>query len=938
MRKAMTATGRGTKARGAARATSSSTKAIAAAASAVVVAAALASASAGPGPFALGFAPPRTSSVARPPRRSCDVVSSRGRSASPARRRALFSTVSDDRALEVEEEAPAFLADPVVDPTIASSVTFPSATISTDELLSCMIHASLLGSRTIKNLCERARSDSDAIAYKIEGDARSALTIADAAAQRVVVSGLSKKFPRLHIVGEEDETVDATDFEGAADLDGSWIEHMEFRPPEPPREEARGPGGHREAPPRPPPDELDLEDLIVFVDPLDGTREFVEGRLDNVQCLVGAVYRGTPILGAMGLPFPLNGEEGEGRLDGEPNGGKVEGRKPVEAVFGMVGRGVGRARLSDDGNDVVSCPFPAVESYHPETGGISVSSGDSSSVRPAVDLARRVFGPNIEHRIVGACGNKILQCAYGKTSIAIQHDQTSLWDTAAPAAVLAALGGKATDYFGEPLNYDPATELGNKLGVVASAPGAGEEHGRLTSAMRGDRRCLSALNKYGLKFDAAAEGEAQCVDIVRDLRGRPRTSDYFRDKLGSTLVDSYSCPEREAFRGLMSDACRVRFHPGKETAFYKRIDFQRLSHAQEKLRRAPHKLASDAESYRVVTAFLSSRACERVGTEAGVRIPKLLDAELEPDDVDPIRSKFAFLLEDLAPSDGWKQGWLLEDRRECEAALTTLAKVHAYFWTGSTFWDDVDDARELEDAVWKSASYVQPRRNAGQWKTVASKWETERLKCEGALGDRDYWDDLGTRLQSVAEACGREANPFAEDEGFARPYKRHRTFCHGDPKQANFLFRATKGDATEPEVGLLDYQWSGFGLAATDVAHCLASAVHADRLTDGGEESLLERYYDELRSHLVEFGAFEDAAAAREGYDRATFAEQYETAILDHCRLVIAYTWKRFEPVDDDDDLEGRARTFNKNSYNKSTSNVVWLMDRCDGILRSRGV
>ena len=48
--------------------------------------------------------------------------------------------------------------------------------------------------------------------------------------------------------------------------------------------------------------------LTVFVDPLDGTREFVEGRLPNVQSLIGVTYKGTPLMGAVGLPFPTTNE------------------------------------------------------------------------------------------------------------------------------------------------------------------------------------------------------------------------------------------------------------------------------------------------------------------------------------------------------------------------------------------------------------------------------------------------------------------------------------------------------------------------------------------------------------------------------------------------------------------------------------------------------
>ena len=48
------------------------------------------------------------------------------------------------------------------------------------------------------------------------------------------------------------------------------------------------------------------EDIVVFIDPVDGTREFVQGRLDSVQTLIGIAWRGravaalTPIAGSTG--------------------------------------------------------------------------------------------------------------------------------------------------------------------------------------------------------------------------------------------------------------------------------------------------------------------------------------------------------------------------------------------------------------------------------------------------------------------------------------------------------------------------------------------------------------------------------------------------------------------------------------------------------------
>jgi hypothetical protein len=67
-----------------------------------------------------------------------------------------------------------------------------------------------------------------------------------------------------------------------------------------------------------------LGDITVFVDPLDGTREFVEGRVWNVQVLVGIAVCGEATAGAVGLPF-ASGSSGS----------------DAAVVYGMVGAGLG---------------------------------------------------------------------------------------------------------------------------------------------------------------------------------------------------------------------------------------------------------------------------------------------------------------------------------------------------------------------------------------------------------------------------------------------------------------------------------------------------------------------------------------------------------------------------------------------------------------------
>ena len=77
------------------------------------------------------------------------------------------------------------------------------------------------------------------------------------------------------------------------------------------------------------------------------------------------------------------------------------------------------------------------------------------------------------------------------------HFGTNLWDSCAPSAVVAASGGRVTDLFGAPLVHLPGRELTNRLGVVASAPGAAGRHDALCAAMRAEPLALRLLGGLG---------------------------------------------------------------------------------------------------------------------------------------------------------------------------------------------------------------------------------------------------------------------------------------------------------------------------------------------------------------------------------------------------------------------------------------------------------
>ena len=339
------------------------------------------------------------------------------------------------------------------------------------ELLSTCVDACERGMSEIRRVAAALeRTDAGAVAdvdYKIAGDARSALTAADVAAQAAIVPPLEAAWPGLVVVGEEDLACDV----GAA-ADGAVC-----------ASELAVARAEDDAPLRR--DRVDFEKqkrvatgrVAVFVDPLDGTREFVEGRLENVQTLVGVSVDGEAVAGAVGLPF--------GGADG------------AVVLFGLAGAGVG-----------ATAPRPPAAGDKGARPIVAAGDTDDATLRAAYAAALAGGG---RRELVGGTGTKILAVVEGRADVAVMNFKSSAWDTCAPEALLRAAGGRLTDIFGEALVHrprprTPATYL-NALGAVATGPGFGAAHGAVRDAALADPGARAKLRCWGLASDADDVGD-----------------------------------------------------------------------------------------------------------------------------------------------------------------------------------------------------------------------------------------------------------------------------------------------------------------------------------------------------------------------------------------------------------------------------------------------
>lgn len=795
------------------------------------------------------------------------------------------------------------------------------------------------------------------------GNPKSVVTQADIDAQAIIVGGLRRAWgDGLLIIGEEDGSDGPpTTIAGAPSLRKDL-----FMPDQQQQQQQQ----------RSPfflntdidDEDLPLDEITIFVDPLDGTREFVEGRLQNVACLIGIARNNRSIAGIIGVPFPYtSSDDGSAAVTDSVLAG---GDGLVEIHYAVAdqpgSRGVWLAN-NERGSDTAAPILP--RDPLPCGGGVTILTGDSNNpvLVNATDCAKSIVASmhqDPRHLIVGGTAAKLRLVATTPDCISILHFKTELWDTCGPEALLLASGGKITDLFGAPLVHSPKRPFGNVFGVVASSGGSEQMtqiHDDLCQRMRADTESIHAV--FGKWMGTEVLDSPQAIDIARDLDGLPYGVQSIEKLLESEnpeglSLSGYSVPEADAWRGMMSNGVRYKLNwertdlklptNGKgglppSDVFLKRIVMSDLAHARDKLKSEPHKLVRDVRSYQVETSFLTSAAFEGLAIDTGLKFCKVLELDRRPvaaslGPKEQMESRFSIFLEYFQKSDGWEQQWLL-DEEATKSSLAALAKMHAYFWKGSQFWekDGGKTGECLGEIVWPNGGYMQPKlQGEDQFKQVQRGWEVRYPSFESDLRKISELDEvdletLGKRLEVISPTTGRLAHPFFPEDETDGEMLKYRTLIHGDPKQANFFFRRNPDD-NELEVGIIDFQWTGFGLAATDVAHHIASAVMPNCVSFDGlkEAKLLDHYHSCLCSGLVKFGVAASARDVEESiYSRAKLQEQYDVAFLDICRMVFAYAWRRWKPQS-----EPCPESFNRNAYNKSVDSVVWLITRCHILLK----
>lgn len=301
-------------------------------------------------------------------------------------------------------------------------------------LVSACVHLARRGGHIIRAVHREGQLGAH---NKLDGDTRGVqamdpaevLTIADTQTQNFIVTSLRAMFPGIRLVGEEEEAV-----EKASNASETPARLEDVTPLEVPFEV---PSALAES--------LTLADTCLWIDPLDGTIEFVRGNLHNVCILIGVAVCDRPVAGIVFQPY-VGGEKGT-------------------MTYGAVGVGVFGDRVPAFGGS----PEELVVAMEPK-----------HAANPRIQLAMSHLDMR-QPSISQAAGQNLLRVLRGEVSVFVQASGASRWDTCAGEALLMAVGGKVTDLDGNPYFYlQGAASYLNSEGLIAAR--SSEVHARVALA------------------------------------------------------------------------------------------------------------------------------------------------------------------------------------------------------------------------------------------------------------------------------------------------------------------------------------------------------------------------------------------------------------------------------------------------------------------------
>ncbi|XP_043216442.1 inositol monophosphatase 3-like [Amphibalanus amphitrite] len=170
-------------------------------------------------------------------------------------------------------------------------------------------------------------------------------------------------------------------------------------------------------------DPVQMDDITVWIDPLDATKEYSENKLQYVTTMVCVAVRGEPVMGVIHQPFKQDSGV---------------------TYWAWAERGHSQTLQLGKQPEFTSSQLP-----DPLKVLVSMShTGGKTEV-----FAKKAFGESTKIVPAAGAGYKALATLWGEGDVYLHTTLIKKWDTCAPNAILRAMGGKMTTLSGQTINY-----------------------------------------------------------------------------------------------------------------------------------------------------------------------------------------------------------------------------------------------------------------------------------------------------------------------------------------------------------------------------------------------------------------------------------------------------------------------------------------------------
>lgn len=279
------------------------------------------------------------------------------------------------------------------------------------ELLETSIFLAEKGGAILKEIREKNNLKEKSKGLTAEGVV-DPLTEGDLQSHKAIVHGFHHLFPLVTVVSEEHEDGDITGDDNKEDF--SHIKKISS-------DLLYG--------------ESDIyvptDDILIWVDPLDATKEYTESLLEYVTTMVCITEKGVPVAGVIHQPFQ----------------GKT--------FWAWVGHGHSKELSKPETNNEASLKAPRIIVSRSHAG-------------PVNQTALAAFGNGGKIIPAGGAGFKVLSLFNKKADAYIHKTLIKKWDICAGHALLRSFGGRMTTLEGKEISYGEKSLVKNNGGLLAT--------------------------------------------------------------------------------------------------------------------------------------------------------------------------------------------------------------------------------------------------------------------------------------------------------------------------------------------------------------------------------------------------------------------------------------------------------------------------------------